>query len=193
MGQDFLHNWLDAEYVAPGAELTESDLGELRGQETLLASESRVGLLRHRDGPLQGAGQSGRLYAMAHLRPVDGLSFAVGCEADVPLAPVESVVPLGGQGRHAQVEVLTAGPELPRAPLSFPGGRVAVYLATPALLESCWWAPRGPRLCAAVLGPPQPVASLSARRGWEARSLCWAVLAGSVFYLEFGDDEAAAG
>ena len=46
---------------------------------------------------------------------------------------------------------------------------------------------------AAATGEPEPAATVTPGRGWrDSRALRWAVPAGSVYLLEFGDTEAAA-
>ncbi|MGH3908617.1 MAG: type III-B CRISPR module-associated Cmr3 family protein [Pseudonocardiaceae bacterium] len=129
--------------------------------------EARLGLARHWRGPLVGTAAPGLLYAMTQLRPREGTRFLVGCVDDKPIEVGADLVPLGGRGRLAEV---TAGPRdvLPAAPEDFPGGRVAVYLATPALLPGPLWSPPEAELSAVAMAGPQPVPSASPRNGFGA-------------------------
>ncbi|MGH3936697.1 MAG: type III-B CRISPR module-associated Cmr3 family protein [Pseudonocardiaceae bacterium] len=154
--------------------------------------ETRLGLARHWSGPLAGTGVAGLLYAMTQLRPCEGTRFLIGCVDGEPVQISDSLVPLGGRGRLAEVAVVT-DKVLPDPPEDFPGGRLAVYLATPALLRDRWWSPPEAALSAvAIPGPPQPVASACPGDGFAgSRLLAWAVPAGSVFFLTFVTAEAA--
>jgi CRISPR-associated protein Cmr3 len=101
---------------------------------------------------------------------------------------------LGGRGRLADVK--DAG-ELawPARPATFPGGRLLLYLVTPALWPDGWRPPlpQGVTLVAAATGEAQPVATSTPGRSWRAdRRLRWAVPAGSVYLLQFPDQDAAA-
>jgi CRISPR-associated protein Cmr3 len=161
------------------------------------AVEPRIGLALRGAGDGPGTAEDGMLYASAHLRPIDGLRIMVGCLRDSPLELVRDTVQLGGRGRLAAV---SQAPDLefPDRPTSFPGGRVTVYLATPALLDNVCWHPVGAALCAVATAGPQPVATVTKpgrgqrRMAWDARHLQWAVPAGSVYYLDFGDAATAA-
>ncbi|MGH3929948.1 MAG: type III-B CRISPR module-associated Cmr3 family protein [Pseudonocardiaceae bacterium] len=147
--------------------------------------ETRLGLARHWSGPLVGTAAPGLLYTMTQLRPREDTRFLVGCVDDEPLDIRHDVVPLGGRGRLAEVAVVT-GAVLPDHPADFPGGRLAVYLATPALLKDRWWCPAEAELSAVAVGDPQPVASASPGDDFSgSRLLTWAVPAGSVFFLTF--------
>lgn len=153
--------------------------------------ENHIGLALRSDGTLAGTAEAGMLYSAAHLRPMEGMGFLVGCVAPSTVTVINDLVPLGGQGRLAQVREVDQ-PDLPGVPEDFPGGRVAVYLATPALLDDVRWHPPAAVLCAVALGGPQPLATASPREGlWRTRRLHWAVPAGTVYYLDFGDPEAA--
>ncbi len=148
--------------------------------------ETRLGLARHWSGPLAGTAAPGLLYAMTQLRPREDTRFLVGCVDDEPMEVRDDLVPLGGRGRLAEVTVVSED-VLPAPPEDFPDGRVAVYLATPALLKEPWWSPPNAELSAVAIAGPQPVASASPRGGFAgSRLLAWAVPAGSVFYLTFG-------
>ena len=146
-----------------------------------------------RDGAYASTADPGMLYAMTHLRPADGTRLLVGCVDQSAVAVVKRLVHIGGRGRLAVVGEATDRQVLPDPPESFPGGRVAVYLATPALLEDVCWSAPDARLCAVALSGPHPIASASPRQDlWRTRVLSWAVPAGAVFYLDFHGDEARA-
>lgn len=188
---DALADWLrgDGELVAGNPVTPEwwRDHGDCRPWQ----DENRIGLALRQDGELAGTAETGMLYAMAHLRPVDGTHFLVGCVDDAAVRVVEDLVRIGGRGRLATVGEVGA-PALPAAPDDFPGGRVSVYLATPALLDDVYWWPQGATLCAIALAGPQPIATASPRGGlWATRRLSWAVPAGTVYYLDFGDSDTA--
>ncbi|MGH4020379.1 MAG: type III-B CRISPR module-associated Cmr3 family protein [Pseudonocardiaceae bacterium] len=154
--------------------------------------ENRLGLARHWSGPQTGAAAPGLLYAMTQLRPRDDTRFLVGCVDDQPIEIRDELVPFGGRGRLAEVTGDVTGEVLPPAPEDFPGGRLAVYLATPALLTSPFWSPPEATLAAVAVGSPQPVPSASPRGDFSgSRVLAWAVPAGSVFYLTFNPPDGA--
>lgn len=195
----------------PAGWVTGSELGRFLADPAAMVGvvgppwtvERRVGLARDDDR----TARDGMLYAAEHLRPavdrlVKGLGFAVGCVSP-PKKPLRESVFLGGEGRRAQVHDWTDagdnGP-LPAAPDSFEAGRLMLYLATPAVFTAGWRPAdtdlRGGRLAAAAVGPAQPIAmSRPDRRtgGLNARRLLWAVPAGSVYFLDFDGDTAAAG
>lgn len=187
-----LGDWLRAEgSLAPGQRV---EMRWARGQlvrDPAWLPERRLGLARHWDGEGLGTARPGMLYTMAHLRPRDGVRLLVACVDTSPVEVEQDVVGLGGRGRLARVSVaddLTSEGVFPAAPTGFPGGRVAVYVATPALLGTVLWHPPGARLCAVAVSGPQPIATASQRdpkRFGESRQLAWAVPAGSVFYLTF--------
>ena len=154
-----------------------------------LRPESRVGLAR--DGR---AVRSGFLYRAVHQRPEEGWALLSGCvhapDAPAPSGPVQ----LGGRGRLVDVED-AAGPVWPARPDAFPGGRLALYLATPAIWAEGWLPPMpaGARLVAAATGEPQPVATTTPGPHWrQERALRWAVPAGSVYLMRFDDEAGAA-
>lgn len=156
-----------------------------------LHPELRVGLAREADR----SAKPGYLYQATHLRPELGWGFAAGC-----LFPIGwerravGPVPFGGRGRLADVEI-AGGIELPPVPVSFPGGRVLVYLATPAIWPDGWRipVPGGAQLVAASVGEAQPVATTTPDRRWkDNRVLRWAIPAGSVYLLHFDDADRAA-
>lgn len=153
--------------------------------------ETRLGLARHWSGPLAGTAAPGLLYTMTQLRPREGTRFLVGCVDDEPLKIRDSLVPLGGRGRLAEVSVVP-GKVLPDPPEDFPHGRLAVYLVTPALLKDRWWFPSEAKLSAVAVGDPHPVASACPGDDFaSSRRLTWAVPAGSVFFLTFESPDKA--
>jgi CRISPR type III-B/RAMP module-associated protein Cmr3 len=192
-----LQGWMPrarlAEYLAgrlPGAGGTPVAGLEL---EDPLRPELRVGLARTPDREAR----VGYLYQATHLRPEEGWAFLAGCVlrpgwAKTPAGPVQ----FGGRSRLADVEA-AASVGWPAMPSGFPGGRVLVYLATPALWPGGWHIPvperDGARLVAAATGEPEPVATVSPGDGWAAsRALRWAVPAGSVYLLKFASETQAA-
>lgn len=149
-----------------------------------ITREPRVGLARTPDR----VAAEGYLYQSTHLRLRDGWGFLADCEGS-GLVAQPGPVPLGGRGRLADIAV---APRVawPDQPLTFPGGRVLVYLATPAIWCGGWRIPLPPdaELIAAAVAHAVPVASASPRLGMAAsRMLRWAVPAGSVYLLKFPD------
>jgi CRISPR-associated protein Cmr3 len=176
-----------SEYLAgrlPGRDGT--PLGEL-GLENPLVPERRVGLAR--------AGRqvrAGYLYQSTHLRPRDGWGFlAEFTPRRDQVLQASNHSSFGGKGRLADVSA---------AVMSWPaagaaGSRVLVYLATPAIWPGGWRmpVPEGAELVAAAAGEPEPAATTKRGREWrDSRALRWAVPAGSVYLLEFGDPGAGA-
>jgi hypothetical protein len=164
-----------------------------------LVPETRVGLARTRDR----AARDGYLYQAVHLRPRDGWAFLACCDLPPDWTQVANgPAPLGGRGRTADVADVSGqrGAGWPQAPSGFPGGRVLLYLATPALWPDGWRPPipPGATLAGAAVPSPQPVATASpytARREHtsvlETVTLRWAVPAGAVYLLQFADPIAA--
>lgn len=177
-----------AEYLAgrlPGEGGT--PLGSLRLAEPLMP-EQRVGLAREKRRAREGF-----LYQAVHLRPDEDWAFlaqyAVG---EKQLETRKDHVPFGGRGRLADVE--PAAMSWPDATQTI-GRQVVVYLATQAVWRDGWRlpVPRGAELVAAATYEPEPVATVKPGREWRAsRALRWAVPAGSVYLLEFGDAAAGA-
>ena len=166
--------------------------------ETMLAGEEPL-VPEHRIGiALQDRRiRSGYLYHATHLRPRDGWVFLaeVVPHPERP-KPEHTTVTLGGISRLAEVAELPAGSVAwPSRPASFPGGRMLLYVATPALWRDGWRPPLPPEatLVAAAVGSPLPVATASPKRGFfRTRTLRWAVPPGSVYLLHFPDEETAA-
>ncbi|TQN28627.1 CRISPR-associated Cmr3 family protein [Haloactinospora alba] len=138
----------------------------------------------------------GMLYESVHWRLGEGWMFAAEC-ADLPGDPAKlpSLVQFGGMRRLADL-LTPEGIAWPSPPPAFPGGRVLVYVATPAVWEQGWLPPLEPHaeVVAAALGPPQPITTGSPGHGKfeDTTTLFPAVPAGSVYLLRF-PDEAAAG
>jgi CRISPR type III-B/RAMP module-associated protein Cmr3 len=175
---DVLVGYLAGRLPAPGG-TPESRFGVV---EPLLP-EQRVGLARE-----GRTARSGYLYQATHLRPREGWAFLA--EITVPdawHARVSSPVPFGGRGRLADVGA--ADMRWPDAAAAI-GKRVLVYLATSAIWPGGWQIPlpAGAELAAAATGEAEPAATLRPGREWrDSRALRWAVPAGSVYLLEFGD------
>jgi CRISPR-associated protein Cmr3 len=145
--------------------------------------------------------REGLLYQTAHLRPATGVAILTESEFDngTDAAPC-TVVQLGGRARLADVTPVM-GVDWPGRPTRFPGGRVLVYVATPAIWPdpaeedrdrpvSGWRppVPPGARMMAAAVGHPMPVATARPEgSGLTQRRLRWAVPPGSVYLLQFGD------
>lgn len=151
--------------------------------------ERRIGLAREGRRAKQGF-----LYQASHLRMDDQWCFLAGCTpGENQVLAASGPVPLGGRTRLADVE--DAGQvRWPDPPDRFPGGRVLLYVATPAIWPGGWLPPlpRGVALVAAATGEPVSVATTSPRLGWRAnRALRWAVPAGSVYLLRFTDEDEA--
>jgi CRISPR type III-B/RAMP module-associated protein Cmr3 len=174
-----LVDYLADRFPAPGG----TELQQLRLAEPLLP-EGRVGLAR--DGR---SARAGFLYQVTHLRPEDGWAFLAEVTiGDGELRQVVDPVPFGGRGRLADVEPAAIG--WPRVDMPAVGQRVLVYLATPAIWPGGWQmpVPKGAWLVAAATGEPEPAATVTPGPGWQdSRALRWAVPAGSVYLLEFGD------
>lgn len=180
---DYLAGTLPGADGTPSAELDRADP---------LHPELRVGLARE----LDRSAKPGYLYQATHLRPEPDWAFAAGCVLPAGWdRQAVGPVPFGGRGRLTDVET-GDGIELPAAPPSFPGGRVLVYLATPAIWPGGWRipVPDDARLLAAAAGEPQPVGTTTAGQRWkDDRVLRWAVPAGSMYLLQFADQDRAAG
>lgn len=151
--------------------------------------ETRVGLARK-----DGVARTGLLYQSTHLRMQEGWALLVDCDlAPDWAATLTGPVQLGGRGRLVDVAEAT-GVDWPAAPSAFPGGRVLVYLATPAIWPGGWQLPipASARLAAAAVGEPEPIAAASPGPDFaNSRRLHWAVPAGSVYLLTFDDPHAA--
>ncbi|WP_017593834.1 type III-B CRISPR module-associated Cmr3 family protein [Nocardiopsis potens] len=190
--QDYLHGDL----IAPGRA---ASLSALDRTADPVAAEPRIGVgLDLEARTVKG----GLLYRTTHLRLDEDWAFAA------ELTPVgdqerrleEGLGPLrfGGLSRMADVAP-APGLAWPEAPTSYPGGRVLVYTATPAVWERGWLPPlpEDAVLETAVVGDPLPMATASPGRDHATfkrrRALYWAVPPGSVYLLKFPNtDDAAA-
>ena len=187
--------YLHAEVDPGGFDLGKGLRPYRRGLDPLVP-ERRVGLARTR----ARTAREGYFYQSVHLRPREGWAFLACCDLPPGAWEPQSVSPLGGRGRLADVtEASDVG--WPKPPPAFPGGRVLVYLATPALWPGGWRPPlpQGAELVGAAVPAPRPVASSSPRTARERRtrlldtvSLRWAVPAGAVYLLRFDDPSRAA-
>ena len=154
--------------------------------------ERRVGLARAEGR----TAAEGMLYMIEHLRFAEGYGLAARCMGG-PDRQLPDMVNLGGRGRRAQLH-RPAEIALPARVGDFPGGRLLVYLATPAVFPGGGWRPDlrrwpGTELITAATGPAQPVTTATSRRGTISDGLVmWAVPPGSVYYLRFPSEQAAA-
>jgi CRISPR-associated protein Cmr3 len=151
------------------------------------SAERRVGLAR----TAERVAADGYLYTIEHLRPHADIGLAARC-MEAPTAAPAATVRFGGEGRRALVHVCEDDqPVLPDHPNDFPGGRVLVYLATPAVFVDGWRLDANDlgvrcELVSAAVDGPHVVAtsSVDPRTGALQRSrLMWAAAAGSVYYL----------
>ncbi len=153
-----------------------------------LRSEPRVGLARE-----DRSARTGYLYQATHLRPAENWAFlAEITTAEKWDAQPSSHVPFGGRGRLA--DIAAADMSWPQAPTEI-GGKVLVYLATPAIWPDGWRlpVPPGAALAAAATGDPEPAATVKPGREWaKSRALRWAVPAGAVYLVEFENADAGA-
>ncbi|WP_165966774.1 type III-B CRISPR module-associated Cmr3 family protein [Actinomadura sp. 7K507] len=157
-------------------------------------TERRVGLAREDDRTAKDS----MLYSAEHLRFAHGYGLAARCLGG-PAHPLAGMVNLGGRGKRAQVHEV---PDItvPEPPGDIDGGRLLLYLATPAIFPGGGWRPDlsrwpGTTLVAAALGRPQVVTTATPRRSQGSVGdglLMWAVPAGSVYYLQFPSEAAAA-
>ncbi|KLL13031.1 hypothetical protein FrCorBMG51_00325 [Protofrankia coriariae] len=191
---------------ASGASAAEASGAGARQREPLVR-ESRLGIARHARSSRDGAGRTtlpGFLYQADFWRPSESgygntagsAGVAFGCRVwfDSAVPPSAStMVRLGGEARQAAVTVVPEGagtglPALPTAPRRFPGGRVLLYLATPAVFRDGWLPeiPNGAKLRGACTLGPEVITGLDGGTR-RARPLRWAVAAGSVYFLEFDD------
>jgi CRISPR-associated protein Cmr3 len=156
------------------------------------AWERRVGLAR----TAERTAADGMLYSAWHLRPEPGTGFAAEC-IDPPAGSPATTVFFGGDSRIAQVHRSATVP-MPEPVTAFDGGRLFLYLATPAVFELGWRpdpdALHGGELVTAVVGGPQVVTTAEPDRktgGVRSSRLMWAVEAGSVYFLRYPDADRA--
>lgn len=170
---------------------------ELNTAADPLAVEERVGLAIGDDR----TARIGALYRTTHLRLGESWAFAAECDGlPVPVEELAGPVRFGGLGRTAEV-LAPPGLSWPARPEEFPGGRVLLYVATPAVWAGGWlpplWdggRPDDVELVAAAVGEAQAVSTASPRRGRGGEGkfqrtsvLLTAVPAGSVYLLRFSD------
>lgn len=189
--KDAMAEWLSGETMPPGALIGATRLESIRRPpEELWVEERHRGIALK---PETGVVEPGMLYSARHLRPTDGLTLLVRCDHDKPFPRTRAVLPLGGRGRGAEVTKIEAPKVFPEAPTDFPGGRLAVYLVSPALVNDVLWTPAGTtaRLCALGLTGPATIATAPANFPRANSRLMWAVPAGSVFYLKFATESDA--
>ncbi|HLH83673.1 MAG TPA: type III-B CRISPR module-associated Cmr3 family protein [Trebonia sp.] len=165
--------------------------------------ERRVGIAREADRTVT----EGMFYSTEHLRLAPGVGFAGRCVGG-PQRKLDGTVPFGGEGRRAEVHGDVPDIGLPPMPADFPGGRLLLYLVTPAVFPGGSWRPdlgslpgghgEGPlseaELVAAAVGTTRVVTTGSPDRrsgAFGAGWLMWAVPAGAVYYLKFPDEAAA--
>lgn len=164
------------------------------------STERRVGLARNTDR----TAAAGMLYSAEHLRPDDHihgrLGFAVECWAG-PSTDLATTVFFGGRSRRAQVHADRAASAVtfPAPPGSFPDGKLLLYLATPGVFAEGWRPLAadllGGRLVAAAVGGPDVIAMARPDRRTGAvgnTRMVWTAAAGSVYYVQFSDPDAAA-
>lgn len=160
--------------------------------------ERRVGIARGDDRTVA----EGMFYSAEYLRPGPGVGFAGRCVGG-PDRQLEGSVPFGGKGRRAEVHCDVSAIELPEAPAAFPGGRLLLYLATPAVFPGGGWHPDltawagewgEVTLEAAAVGETRVVTTGTPDRragSFGGGAVMWAVPAGSVYYLQLADEAAA--
>jgi CRISPR-associated protein Cmr3 len=154
--------------------------------------ESRSGLAREADRTVA----EGMYYSIEHLRPEPDVGFAGRC-IDGPDRPLEGTVAFGGQGRRAEVHGDVPPVRLPGLPGDFPGGRLLLYLATPAVFPGGSWRPdlggEAELVTAAVDKARVITTGMADRRSgsFGAGRLMWAVPPGAVYYLQVRDEDAA--
>jgi CRISPR type III-B/RAMP module-associated protein Cmr3 len=168
--------------------LNGDDITDTEAKKDVWLPELHVGL--HKGDDRKAA--DGMLYAAEHrrLRPKAGLLARVQHHDE--LNAVEGSASFGGERRVVEVAPANA-PLLPVMPQDFPGGKVLVYLASPAIFEDGWRpvVPDGCTLVAAAFDGPEMVSSwgkFDGELGYVARN---AVVAGSVYYLQFTNVELA--
>ncbi|WP_103349705.1 type III-B CRISPR module-associated Cmr3 family protein [Amycolatopsis sp. CA-128772] len=190
---DPVSGWLSGEGMAAWLSLDALPPGEIDteawarwAEAALWHPEPHVGIARD---AASGRVLDGMFYRAGHLRPVEGLRFVLGCDHRTPPRDIAAtVLPLGGRSRMASVTPATAAAApFPTAPEDFPGGRLVVYLATPALVPQVRWVPPGTsaRLCGLAVAGSQAVATASPEDPGTTSRLMWAVPAGSLYYLRF--------
>lgn len=151
-------------------------------------SERRVGIAVE-----EGRVRDGFLYQATHRRLDEDVAFLADVETpqDIPTLSV----PFGGAGRYAEIRRVEQV-DFPEGPSSYPGGRLLLYVATPAIWSggSMPPLPKEVTVVGAAIGPQEAIAAgASYRNGIKSTTLRWAVPAGSVYFLEFPSEAAALG
>ncbi len=179
---DALQGYLNGQTIHPG----------FAGEPDPRTHEFHLGLAR--DGR---TAKDGMLYGADHVRLASGSLYLarVHSERSAP-TPQNMTSRLGGESRICQLRVLPTPIALPTSPDSFPGGRLAMYLATPAIWPDGWRPPLpgGAELMAAAVDGPVPIASWGRDRGRNHATrfqLRWGVPAGSVYYFKFARESDA--
>lgn len=161
--------------------------------------ERRVGIARGEDRTVAES----MFYSIEHIRPKPGVGFAGNCLGG-PDRRLSGTIPFGGRGRRAEVHGNQPAVRLPGRPEEFPGGRLLLYVATPAVFPGGSWVPDlsdwpeecgEPKLAAAAVAAPRVITTGSPDRrtgAFTAGRLMWAVPPGAVYYLQFEDEAAAA-
>ena len=175
--------YLAGELPGPGGTPLEDFEPLMRGEDLAdpLVPERRIGLARD-----DRRVRVGYLYQSTHLRPEEDWAFLA--EYTWSGERGQNPIPFGGKGRLADIE--PAAMSWPASGAGAMGTRVLVYLATPAVWADGWRMPipAGATLVAAATGEPEPAATVTPGVRWrDSRALRWAVPAGSVYLLEFGD------
>ncbi|MGL4305104.1 MAG: type III-B CRISPR module-associated Cmr3 family protein [Mycobacteriaceae bacterium] len=189
-----MENWLTNEGEIRFGEKIDTKWIKQRHKESPgWSAEPRLGLARHYSGEFEGTAMESMLYATTHLRGADKLAFMLGCVSSDTVEIKNSVVPLGGRGRIAHVRLANMRDKVPHIEVpQFDSGRVAIYLATPGLVDKKFWSPEDATLCVMSCTGPQPIATASVRKNFsESRQLQWALPAGTVLYVDFGDKDLA--
>lgn len=192
--QDYLHGGL----VSFGSRAP-ADRLRLAPEEPF-ESETRVGLAVDRT---TRTARHGALYRATHLRLRERWAFAAHVTPHPapgrhrPLGEVRGPVRFGGMARLADIEP-APGMDWPERPTAFPGGRLLVYVATPAVWPGGWFPPirdSDADLVAARVEPPLAVATASPaqdRKAFEdSRVLYYAVPPGAVYLLKFPNNDDA--
>lgn len=159
--------------------------------------ERRVGIAREESRTVT----EGMFYSAEHLRPAPRVGFAGRCVGG-PHRKLDGTIAFGGEGRRAEVHGDVPGIGLPVTPTEFDGGRLLLYLVTPAVFPGGGWHPDlsslgtgdPPELIAAAVGATRVITSGSPDRRSGAFSkgrIMWAVPEGAVYYLRFRDETAA--
>lgn len=165
------------------------DPGEVSPTGSGWVADSHVGLQK-------GANRSavtGMLYSAEHIRLRSGWQLRARVQHQGRLATSGGLVPFGGERRMAEVSVARKI-TLPDAPSDFPDGRVLAYLISPAVFDDGWRlpVPEGARLVAATISGPVALSTWGKFNTRNTFVLRHAVAEGSVYYLQFASESAAA-